>query len=138
MNVVLLSIILGLISESDAGEKIPIKLDFDISKFVGQWYFVGIGMKPGDDISDIINPVYVTPENCHLQVKFLIFKDGECVSYKFEARRTLIGGNFRLSEEKQLTVMDTDYSHTAIYMTIHRNRYEVRQYITYLSPCITQ
>ncbi|XP_038623977.1 uncharacterized protein LOC119946626 isoform X3 [Tachyglossus aculeatus] len=97
MNVVLLSIILGLISESDAGEKIPIKLDFDISKFVGQWYFVGIGMKPGDDISDIINPVYVTPENCHLQVKFLIFKDGECVSYKFEARRTLIGGNFRLS-----------------------------------------
>ncbi|XP_054249183.1 lipocalin-15-like [Indicator indicator] len=122
MVVMLPSLALALLCLLQAGADVSVQPDFNAKKFAGSWHLVAavsncsVFLKMKNEMKSAIISISLLPEG-DLAVKFLWPLMDKCQKFELLFQRSGQAGHYlgmSAEENKELRVLDTDYSHYAI------------------------
>ncbi|XP_043842192.1 epididymal-specific lipocalin-8 [Dromiciops gliroides] len=117
MKTILLSILLGMLIILKAQAVFP-KEKFDLVKFSGFWYEVGISSSSDMFLKQKgikrLGAAIVTPMENNIRVKTIYDKSRECVKETILGKKVDIPGKFVFSGSREAYVIETDYKTYAI------------------------
>ncbi|XP_038623631.1 lipocalin-15-like isoform X2 [Tachyglossus aculeatus] len=123
MNSALLISMLGLVWVNHAHSNVPFKKDFDLNKFSGFWYVIGIAtdserfMAPKG--SKKIAGSIVSTDNGLMRLKFSYHLTGGCQVENLVGKE-IIHGKYHFPGKRDVYVSDTDYQDYAVlYITAY-------------------
>ncbi|XP_003431103.1 epididymal-specific lipocalin-5-like isoform X2 [Ornithorhynchus anatinus] len=123
MNSALLISILGLIWANHAQSNVPFKKDFDLNKFSGFWYVIGMAT----DSEQLMAPKgekkmagsIVSVENGQIRLKFSYHQTRGCQVENLVGKE-IISGKYDFPGKRVVYISDTDYQDYAVlYITAY-------------------
>ncbi|KFO99094.1 Lipocalin, partial [Calypte anna] len=130
MHSTLLSVLgLTLLGALQALGDIPVQSDFQQDKFTGRWYTVGLAsnsnwFKEKKHLMKLCTTDISATADGNLEVTSTYPKMGKCQKFEVLFQHSKQAGHYLAQEQRELQVMETDYSHYAILHEVQRGGQE--------------
>ncbi|XP_038623736.1 beta-lactoglobulin-like isoform X2 [Tachyglossus aculeatus] len=132
----LLIILLELLCqvEGDVREYVPNY--FDVQKFAGQWYIVGVARGDYNVIKNVINPVNISPEGRNMKIVIKVYKFYMCFEFPYLAESLQTAEKFKIDDGSTLSIKATDYLDYAVLQWNRKEENEYAPLLPLFSKCI--
>ncbi|XP_059720838.1 lipocalin-15 isoform X3 [Haemorhous mexicanus] len=141
MTAALPSLVLALLCLLQARAQVPVQPDLDTKKFAGEWHVTAIAsncsifLKMKDGMKSSMAIVSFTPEE-NLAMKLVWPLMDKCQEFELLFQQSGQAGHYMGAQEKRnLSVMETDYSHYAVLHGVQHSEAEPSTALQLLNQC---